>query len=50
MIDAGGEVRIHCTLMWGYERECSYVMYSHLRLLWVGRFIVGVHRCWTTNG
>jgi len=28
----------------------SYVPYSHLRLLWAGRFIVGVHTCWTTSG
>jgi len=49
VIDAGGEVRICCTLVWGYERGGSYVSCSHLRLLWVGRFIVGVHACWTTS-
>jgi len=50
VIDAGGEVRIGCTLVWGYERVSSYVPSSHLRLLWAGRFIVGVHACWTTSG
>jgi len=33
VIDAGGEVRIFCTLVWGYERGGSYVPCSHLRLL-----------------
>jgi len=50
VIDAGREVRIGCTLVWGYERVGLYVPSSHLRLLWAGRFIVGVHACWTTGG
>jgi len=50
VIDAGGEVRICCTLMWGYDWGGSYVPCSHLRLLWAGRFIVGVHAWWTTSG
>ena len=33
VIDAGGEVRICGTLVWGYERGGSYVPCSHLRLL-----------------
>jgi len=33
MIDAGREVRICCTLVWGYERGGLYVPCSHLRLL-----------------
>jgi len=33
VIDAGGKVRIICTLVWGYERRGSYVPCSHLRLL-----------------
>jgi len=33
VIDAGGEVRTCCTLVWGYERGGSYVSCSHLRLL-----------------
>ena len=33
MIDGGGEVRICCTLVWGYERVGSYVSCSQLRLL-----------------
>jgi len=33
VIDAGGKVRICCTLVWGYERGGSYVLCSHLRLL-----------------
>ena len=41
VIDVGGEVRICCTFVWGYERGGSYVPCSHLRLLWAGRFIVG---------
>jgi len=33
VIDVGREICINCTLVWGYERECSYVLCSHLRLL-----------------
>ena len=33
VIDVGGEVHIFCTPVWGYEREVSYVLVSHLRLL-----------------
>jgi len=33
MIDASDEVRIGCTLVWGYEHRGSYVSCSHLRLL-----------------
>jgi len=49
-IDAGWEFRIFYTFVWGYERGGSYVLCSHLRLLWARRFIVGVHACWTTSG
>ena len=51
MINTYKEGRIGCALVWGYEWGGLYVPYSHLRLLWAGRFITGgVHACWTTSG
>jgi len=41
MINADGEVRIGCTLLWGYERGCLFVSCSHLS--W------NVHACWPTS-
>jgi len=51
VINTDGEVRIGCTLVWGYERRDLYVPCSHLRVLRVGKFVIGcVHTCWTTIG
>jgi len=33
MINMDKEIRIGCTLVWGYEWGGSYVLCSHLRML-----------------
>jgi len=51
VINTSREVRISCTLVWGYERGGLYVLCSHLRVLRAQRFVIGcVHACWTTSG